>query len=48
MVTTAYRIMTAPIAALMRLLRASAELHPLVFCLSPHDEQVSYQSNRPY
>ncbi len=47
MVTNVYRILTAPIAALMRLLRASAERHPLVFCLSPHDEQIS-PLNRPY
>jgi hypothetical protein len=32
------RIATAPFAALMRLLRASAERHPLVYCLTPHDE----------
>lgn len=37
------RTAAAPIAALMRLLRSSAQLHPLVFSVTPCDEPVAYQ-----
>lgn len=46
MFTTLARIAAAPFAALMRLLRASGQLHPLVFCFTPHEEP--YQTHRPY